>query len=178
MSLDPASLVDGWFSDRNEGGSQTEIEFYPVDEELDIFSDEEYMAYDRNVSYYDPDTGATYSVEEKDLATQEEYVRFFYSYFQTVIWGDAVNYAEHFSLSYEGELPEDFTMQMVYDIQIQPHLSSGEGNTYIVDYKIRKNNGTFRRDIGSDEGREYLFTLIEEQGELVILEMGPYTSYR
>jgi hypothetical protein len=84
----------------------------------------------------------------------------------------------HFSSGYEGELPEKFTMQMVYDISLRPHANADGEKSYIVNYKILKNNGTFRRDIGSDEGREYLFTLVEEQGKLVILEMGPYTSYR
>ena len=68
-------------------------------------------------------------------------------------------------------------MQMVYDIELRPHANANGAMSYIVNYKIHKNNGTFRSDIGSDVGREYLFTLVEQGGRLLIVDMGPYTSY-
>ena len=178
-ALNPEEWVKRWLSKDGAGDViLPDIEFYEADWAYNIMTDEEYLEMDRRVSFYDPDSGATYWVEEDEVSASEEYVQFFHSYFQTLIYGDALNYAEHFSSGYEGELPEKFTMQMVYDIELRPHANADGERSYIVNYKIAKNNGTFRRDIGSDEGREYLFTLIEEQGELVILEMGPYTSYR
>ena len=178
-ALNPEEWVKRWFSKDGEGDTiRPNIEFYEADWAYNIMTDEEYLEQDRRVSFYDPDSGATYWVEEDEISSTDEYVQFFHSYFQTIIYGDALNYAEHFSSGYEGELPEKFTMQMVYDISLRPHANADGEKSYIVNYKILKNNGTFRRDIGSDEGREYLFTLIEEQGKLVILEMGPYTSYR
>lgn len=178
MALDPDELVDRWFSgdDASDLPPQN-IEFYPVDKDYNIMTDEEYLEYDRRISYYDPDSGATYWVEEEELDSAEPFVTFFHSYFQTVIYGDVLNYAEHFSSDYKGELPEDFTMQMVYDIELRPHANADGKRSYIVNYKIHKNNGTFRSDIGSDVGREYLFTLVEQDGHLLIADMGPYTSY-
>jgi len=178
MWLNPDELVDRWFSDDNTSDLPPQnIEFYPADKDYNIMADEEYLEYDRRISYYDPDSGATYWVEEEEVDSAEPFVKFFHSYFQTVIYGDALNYAEHFSLAYEGELPEDFTMQMVYDIELRPHANANGEMCYIVNYKIHKNNGTFRRDIGSDVGREYLFTLVEEGNRLLIVGMRPYTSY-
>lgn len=177
MALNPDELVDRWFSDDTSDLPPQNIEFYPADKDYNIMADEEYLEYDRRISYYDPDSGATYWVEEEQVSTSEPFVQFFHSYFQTVIYGDALNYAEHFAPDYEGELPDDFTMQMVYDIELRPHANSNGETCYIVNYKIHKNNGTFRRDIGSDVGREYLFTLVEEGGRLLIAGMRPYTSY-
>lgn len=177
MALNPDELVDRWFSDDTSDLPPQNIEFYPADKDYNIMADEEYLEYDRRISYYDPDSGATYWVEEEQVSTSEPFVQFFHSYFQTVIYGDALNYAEHFAPDYEGELPDDFTMQMVYDIELRPHANANGETCYIVNYKIHKNNGTFRRDIGSDVGREYLFTLVEEGGRLLIAGMRPYTSY-
>lgn len=173
MALDPDKL----FSDHQEEGSQ-EIEFYPVDENLNIFEDAEYKEYDNRLFYYDPDTGVTCSVEQEDLIQFEPDVRFFYHYFQTVIMGDFETYAEYFTTDYEGEVPESFTMQMLYDICVQPYYSEETGeNTYLVEYRILKNNGTFRHDIGSKVSRAQLYTLREEGGEYLVESIRPFTQH-
>ena len=177
LALNPDELVDRWFHGDEENGPE-EIEFYPVDEDLDIFSDPDYLECDRRVFYYDPDSGATYSVEEEDLATIDPAIRFFHEYFQIVIKGDAEAYAACFVPDYEGDLPENFTMQMIYDIRIEPYYGEETGeNTYLVEYRILKNNGTFRNDIGSKVSRAQLYTLVEEDGDYRIKSIRPYTKY-
>lgn len=177
LALDPDALVERWFHG-DEGEEELEIEFYPVDENLDIFEDPDYCECDNRVFYYDPDSGATYSVEEEDLARLDPDIRFFYHYFQTIIMGYATAYADYFVSDYEGELPESFTMQMIYDIRIQPYYSEETGeNTYLVEYRILKNNGTFRRDIGSKVSRPQLYTLKETEGEYLIETIRPFTKY-
>ena len=176
LTLDPDALVNRWF--HGDEGEVEEIEFYPVDEDLDIFEDAEYKECDNRVFYYDPDTGATYSVEKEELAQYDAHVRFFYDYFQSVIMGDAVAYAAYFTDDYEGDIPKDFTMQMLYDIRVQPYYSAETGeHTYLVEYRILKNNGTFRRDIGSKVSRAQLYTLREEYGEYRIERIRPFTQY-
>ena len=109
-ALNPEEWVKRWFSKDGEGDTiRPNIEFYEADWDYNIMTDEEYLEQDRRVSFYDPDSGATYWVEEDEVSASEEYVQFFHSYFQTLIYGDALNYAEHFSSGYEGELPEKFT---------------------------------------------------------------------
>jgi hypothetical protein len=177
LALNPDELVDRWFHGDEEEESE-EIEFYPIDEDLDIFSDPDYLECDRRVFYYDPDSGATYSVEEEELPTIDPAIRFFHEYFQTVIMGEAEAYAECFVPDYEGELPESFTMQMIYDIHIEPYYSDETGeNTYLVEYRILKNNGTFRRDIGSKVSRAQLYTLREIGGDYLVETIRPFTKY-
>ena len=177
MALNPDEFVDKLFHGK-DGDEIEEIEFYPIDERLDIFEDRDYKECDNRVFYYDSDTGATYSVEVDELARFDPDVRFFYHYFQTVIHGDAETYATYFTLDYEGKIPESFTQQMIYDIRVQPYYSEETGeNTYLVEYRILKNNGTFRNDIGSKVSRAQLYTLVEEDGDYRIKSIRPYTKY-
>ena len=177
MALNPDEFVDKLFHGDEENQSE-EIEFYPVDENLDITEDRDYKECDNRVFYYDPDTGATYSVEADELAHFDPDVRFFHHYFQTIIKGDAETYATYFALNYEGKIPESFTQQMLYDIHVQPYYSEETGeNTYLVEYRILKNNGTFRNDIGSKVSRAQLYTLVEEDGEYRIASIRSYTKY-
>ena len=176
MALNPDELVDSWF--HGDEQPPQNIEFYPIDEDLNILIDPEYLEYDHRVFYYDADSGATYSVEEEDLATLDPAIRFFYDYFQAVILGDEEAYADCFVSDYDGELPESFTMQMVYDIYVQPYFSEETGeNTYRVEYKIHKNNGTFRNDMGSDVSRALLFVLRDRGSSYQIEQITPFTNY-
>ncbi len=178
-SLDPDRLVKMWFG-RGEK-EENEIYFYPIEDDLNVRTDREYAQLDRRVHYGDMQTGATYSLEEEELSTAEPYARFFYYYFESIVAGDDAEYTTYFTDDYlrENELPEGFTPQMVYDIRVTPYLSadSERGGAYLVDYKILRNNGTFRRDVGSNASRTLLFTLVEEGGELYIDALIPYTQY-
>ncbi len=177
MTLNPEALVDRWFHG-DENKAPQNIQFYPVDEDLDILSDPEYLEYDHRVFFYDSDSGATYSVEEEDLPTLDPTIRFFHEYFQTIILGDEEAYADCFVSDYEEPLPDNFTMQMVYDIYVQPYVSEETGeNTFRVEYKIHKNNGTFRNDMGSDVSRALLFVLQDQGSTYLIEEIVPFTNY-
>ena len=178
-SLDPTQLVEKWFGDGDQ--KENDIYFYAVDESLDIWSDADYAQLDHRVHYSDVQTGATYSLEQEDLVTAEPFARFFYNYFDCVIAGDAEGYALFFTDNYlsQNTLPEDFTPQMIYDIRITPYLAAdaSQGSAYLVDYKILRNNGTFRRDVGSNASRTLLIRLVEQAGELYIDDIVAYTQY-
>ena len=142
------------------------IKLYPPDWESDIMNDSEYAQMDYRVHYYDVDSGAIYSLEKEDLPSATPEIRFFYYYFEAIRLGDAERYAEFFSPDYDGayEIPESFTEQMVYDIYIEPYTSDNEAQeSYKVFYKIARNNGTFRQDIGEiggvDVGCDLMFVL-------------------
>ena len=177
-SLDPDQLVKSWFGHEEETGEK--FDFYPIDDYLSARARDEYAQLDPRVHVNDPSTGATYSLEQEDLATAEPYARFFYFYFDTVIAGDSESYATYFSDAYlaTAELPEDFTPQLIYDIRITPYQADTEqGSAYLVDYKILRNNGTFRADVGSKASRTLVFYLVETGGELCVNEIIPYTQY-
>ena len=178
-SLDPEQLAKKWFGRAGDGAD--EIYFYAVDETLDVWSDEDYAQLDHRVHYSDLQTGATYSLEQEELASAEPFARFFYNYFDCVIAGDSESYAMYFTDEYllSNELPDDFTPQMIYDIRITPYLAADveRGSAYLVDYKILRNNGTFRRDVGSNASRTLLFYLVEQAGELYIDGIVAYTQY-
>lgn len=161
------------------------IYLYPVDWEWrDITLDEEYLELDRRIHFFDVDSGASYSVEAEDLPTVSDEIRFFYDYFQILILGDAELYADLFAPEYGGtyEIPEEFTPQMVYDIHIEPYFSeTGEEDTYKVFYKIAKNDGTFRDDIGEiggvDVGCDMLFVLRPDGNSYLIENITRFTRH-
>ena len=176
-SLDPEELVSKWFG--NDAAPEQEIDFYPINEDEDIFEREDYMGLDRYLYYTDPMTGETYVPERHELATVDPCLPFFCDYLECIIRGDELTYPLYFSTAYleTNELPEDFTMQMLYDIRIEPYLTGDDRTAYLLDYKIYRNNGTFRRDIGSNASRTLLIYLAKEQGDFCIDAMLPYTGY-
>lgn len=184
MWLDPDRITDQLFH-RDSSANTPPIDFYPVElsEGVNILDDPEYLSLDHRIHYADPYTGAVYSLEQEDLSSCEQYLRFFYRYFDCVIRGDASAYASLFVPEYDRDtLPASFTMQQIYEISVKPLLNGqAEGNTdtetYLVSYKIRQNNGTFRSDIGSDAERAQLYQLTERDGEMLIVSIVPYTRY-
>ena len=61
---------------------------------------------------------------------------------------------------------------MLYDITVylysQESLDGGETRyTYALEYKIHKNNGTFRNDIGEDQKTQYI-VITDREGTLKI----------
>jgi hypothetical protein len=78
---------------------------------------------------------------------------------------------------------EAFTMQKIYDSQITKYsteeIETTNGNytkyIYIVEYRILKNNGTFRNDIGDGSRAQYI-TITNKSGEFLIDSIG-YIRY-
>lgn len=103
-------------------------------------------------------------------------VRFLEIYLKSVISADHETYRSLFADSYlQSHTLPDFTQQMLYNMCIYYcGTESAEDGfqrvTYRLDYMIRKNNGTFRRDVGSDAIRpEYVVLLVSpDQTEIVI----------
>ena len=84
------------------------------------------------------------------------------------------------SVTPEGREPEPpFTMQQVYDILItrvavtdvvDEKLGKYTQYEYTVEYKIHKNNGTFRTDLGHDDSRKQYFILSDSTGSEVLID--------
>ena len=177
-AIDPYTLVQKMFG--KDTDTEQHIAFYPVDDPWNYPDNEEYLDMDRRLFVHNPFEGTTYSVEESQLSGEDEFVAFFYDYFQAIIEGDVESFFAMYAVDYQGglELPKTFTSQMVYDITLYPQTEGGSIASYRVDYRIYRNNGTLRNDVGSDTIRPLIFTLIEEDGELKIYSVVPYTSIR
>ena len=155
------------------------LSFYPADYDEDIFTDEEYMAQNRYISYTKGMN--TFTITDDDYDAYDPTVGFFADYFNTVINGDYENYNSYFSEEYfkNQSNKERFTPQKLYDIEIKNKsttINEEDGSTsyiYYVDYKIMKNNGTFRNDMESDSIRTLVYQLImSDDGEILINYIG------
>lgn len=142
--------------------------FYEADYSKNIFEYSAYQQLDRSIMYMEYDSG--------EILTEENYESagiassFFYSYFDAIIRGDAERYRSMLTENYinDFEPPKQFTMQMLYDIEVnRTQISWSEeynGNPvtvycFAVKYKIFENNGTFRNDIASNRSTTQYYEL-------------------
>lgn len=141
---------------------ELDYEFYvPLeDEETNIYLDKAYMAKDR-ILYYTDEMGQTWHITEES-SNSSIGVTFFSLYFKYLELGDEESLNE--LLSDKLEKYGDFTMQRVYAKEVK-FLNSEKIDdqtysiTYSLDYNIMKNDGSFRRDIGSDMSRTQYVTV-------------------
>ena len=89
-----------------------------------------------------------------------------------IIEGDVDSYNSRFSAEYYStNVPmEKFTKQKIYDVNItyaQAENTTGKGTMYCIEYKILKNNGTFRNDILEGSKKQYII-LVKDAGEIKI----------
>lgn len=161
-----------------DGGdvSQGDYEFYPV-YEGDIMENEEYLGLNRHVEYCaDPSGyGMTTSITDENREEYDDSVLFLYDYMQTIIKGDAVAYNKMFNAKYfeDNEQKDAFSQQMLHEIKIRFLSESKQGEerliTYRLEYMIHRNDGTFRRDIGSDASRPQDITVrVGTDGKILI----------
>lgn len=179
-----------WFEVQHETNANTSMysdrivsyNFYPTDYDLDVTADEVYMGLDRYVHYK---TGnETFTITDGSYDAYNAAVVFFGRYFDTVIAGDSETYNTFFSdLYYETNQPHiEFAPQMLYDIQIEQLAQDpqNDGTTlyaFNVSYKIHRNDGTFRNDIGSDGSKTLYFELFEDKdGNVCIDRITYYTK--
>ncbi len=161
--------------------------FYEADYDENIEEDAAYMEKDRSLYY--TRGNETFQV----LRNPEDYGTpciLFYQYFENLKNGNYRSYYSFFTDEYrdktgnvnpftDGEIK--YTAQKVYNIKVvlldSIYLEDGDENgnykgstiyKFDVEYCIKDNNGTFRRDIRSNESRWLVFTVIETNGKSLI----------
>ena len=144
----------------------------------DIMEYQPYLALDRQVYYCEDPSGdgLRSAVNEQNMTDYDTQVLFLYLYLQTIISGNAEAYNAYFNDTYykTAEGLESFSPQMLYEMEIvyQGSEAQPEGEklvSYRLDYKIHRNDGTFRRDVESDASRPQTVTLrISADGEIAI----------
>ncbi len=122
----------------------------------------------------------------------------FYNYFENLKNGDYRRYYSLFTDKYEEEHGDTnpftkkelkYTPQKVYNIKVtliqSTFLENGDANGeyvgstvyyYDVEYSIKDNNGTYRRDILSDQSRSLVFEILETDGKALISDIAFYRS--
>ena len=149
-----------------------DYDFYVAEEPEDIHEDSAYLQKDRTL-YYTDEMGQCWQIntaaDNGDIGA-----KFFYLYFYCLEEGDYETFNTLFSDEFEDYAP--FTTQRtyakevkyLYDEQIDDNTYS---ITYSLDYNIMKNDGSFRRDIGSDMSRTQYITLYYNSEEAWIEEV-------
>ena len=157
--------------------------YYDPDYDYDIMQDEEYLGLDRYIYYKDARTNETIILLDHEIKDYGAGMVTLKTMIDAIIAGDHETYNSLFSDNYfavEGREPEDpFTMQQVYDILItrvnvadvvDEEVGKYTQYEYTVEYKIHKNNGTFRTDLGHDDSRKQYFILSDSTGEEVLID--------
>lgn len=166
--------IDGMY-----GNTQTYI-YYPIDHDMDIMTEKEYLDLDRFIYYT---KGAeTIALTDDELEGLTDDVLFFIKYFDLAISGNYNAYNKLFTDNYykSNEAYYSFTQQMIYDMHIEKlgeNTVDGQNQYYFnVSYKIHKNNGTFRNDIGSDGSKTLYFTLVDTENGIMIDAINYYVK--
>ncbi len=144
----------------------------------DILQNKEYLSLDRYVKYCETATGQgqTLTVDPENTEAFDANVRFLYGYLQTVIAGDSEAYNRCFNETYFQNVEPigDFSQQMLHEITIYYHTTQTEADgsklvSYRLEYMIHRNDGTFRRDVGSDAIRpQMVYLRVTADGEISI----------
>lgn len=149
-------------------------EFYPADWEEDIYTDKDYtdLISGEFIKYNGQNNEGIVGITTENLYSKDANVVFLVEMIYDIIEGDADSYNARFSTEYyRTNAPvEKFTKQKIYDVNItyaQSENASGKGTMYCIEYKILKNNGTFRNDILNGSKKQYI-TLVNDSGEIKI----------
>lgn len=136
------------------------IRFYPS-YEGNVRENEVYQALDRQFYLCEPDYDAVNALTDAEINASPE-LRLLKTYFDCLIDGDADGLRSLFAAAALAENPiADFAGQMIYQTEVTrtgERTVGGERQiTYRLEYMIYRNDGTYRRDVGSDAVRpEYL----------------------
>ena len=94
--------------------------------------------------------------------------------------GDCENYNNCFSSYYfsNHERQDEFTKQKIYDIiitELPPQTKTADGKTFTehsftLEYRIRHNNGSLRRDVGSNQSKKQYVKISERMGEGLLID--------
>lgn len=172
-------LAGKWISDDSgTNPSEGSIRFYPP-YEGDIFADREYLELDRSISYCaDPDGyGETISMTDENIEEFNAEIRFLREWILLMTQGDSGRYNACFTENYfrSHEKQKSFAPQMIWQTVIYYQSVSSDENTgerlvtYRLSYRIHRNDGTVRNDVGSDGAKpQYVVLRISADGSIGI----------
>jgi len=163
--------------------------FYTADFDEDISKDQDYLGKNREIRYTNQNV-STY-ITEQNIGDLGDTAKFFKDYMNTVITGDYQKYPEYFTEKYKNKKNafdkraqdlQPFTKQKLYDIEVRfldaKQVDGENGKVtysfYHVEYKILKNNGTFRNDLDDEGIIPLVFSLVTENNKTLISDISTY----
>lgn len=173
--------ADGFSDITKENTYEIEIKFSEeyITSVVELLKDEVYASYDQTIAYCDSMTGITVGgIERSEFANYGKCVELLCNWIESIKAGDADAYNSFFSEKYfsSNTRQDEFSMQKLYGIVITTYSEeiideNGESYTeyiYMVDYKIRNNNGSLRSDMGSNGTRTQYILITDREGTLLI----------
>lgn len=155
------------YTDKQDG-----IYYFSADYEANPLEDVVYAAKDKQVFFTSHTGFGEYlSDADGDLTTVRGLM---YNYFDALKTGNVDKHKELLSDEYKSNfvVQDKFTPQKVYDISVS--FLSGDSNDgvylekYSVTYKIYKNDGTYRADVGSDISKTMVFEVVNQGNKALI----------
>lgn len=177
-------------SDNKYNPTDNILLFYEPDYNENIYEDETFVELinDYALEFY-VDSNTALKLPEDDLYEYGgDLAVFFYDYFTDIRNGNCDAYYSYFdkrSLQYKNK-NHQFTPQKIYDISVKPLIilpeldseeyswviESGIEPIYVeVKYRIRRNNGTFRYDVGSDTLKPRIYMLYQTDKSYKIINI-------
>ena len=138
---------------------------------------EAFIPFDKDEEYYTLNRDVFFSYAGTEVLLSDAFdgsgfnsaAKFFKDYFDTLKKADDLSLKEYYAEDYfeDNDYPEGYSPQRLYDIHADFHSSGSvtlEGETYQVDnyvvkYRIRYNDGTFRNDLKSDVWNPQLYQI-------------------
>ena len=170
-------------SKNNHPSTVGDVFLYEPDYDAQILSEEEYLLLDRSVKYSDG-IGNWPISDQNGVSTGDTVQLFLIDYIDDLVRGDAESLREKYSQRVIDELniPSRMTQQRVYDIMFT-EMSRKEvkekGEIYFryefkAEYKIMRNDGTFRRDLASDSIKGQYLTIEQHADRVLITQVVDY----
>ncbi len=136
----------------------------------EILSYESYLEMDRSICYCaDPSGyGETLSITEENRAEFSREVLYLCDLVEILIRGDHEAYNACLGTAYKEErgTQPPFSQQMIYETRITYHTEEKAEDgvsrfvTYKLEYKLLRNDGSYRTDVERNESRPQYFTLL------------------
>ena len=156
------------------------ILYHVADFSENIYDDKEYLDLVGPYVMFYKTENVDFSVTEDELVTCGEWAEFIYEYIECVKNGDHEKYNSLFFPEYfkSNEKKGEFTQQKIYDLRVEElntmvtldekeygwvNSQDLEIHCFVVKYKIRHNNGSFRLGINSDVYQPQLFILAHDR---------------
>ena len=161
-----------------------DVFLYEPDYNAQIMTEEQYLIKDRRISYCDG-FGTWYIYDENgNYSTSDDVQLFLIEYVNDLVAGDATALKAKYSseLVTKLKLPDRMTQQRIYETKLT-ELSKKEINQngeiyfeyeYKIEYKIMRNDGTFRVDLASDSVKGQYFTIEQREENITITKVVEY----
>ena len=172
-----------FYSESNRPDTSADVELCDPDWSADVLSEDDYIVLNRDVGYSDG-IGTWPICSDGVFNTKDAVQLFLIDYIDDLVSGDAVSLRDKYDKSVIKALkiPEKFTKQRVYE-SLFTELSKREIHEngkiifqyeFKVEYKIMKNDGTFRSDLASDSVKGQYFTVQQDGDSIKIIKVVEY----